>query len=72
MVREDCAEAQRRDFPDPGGMVAAGTDDEASIDVESTLVDQMVVHAAYDYVTPYIGNVSFLIHFDKTVELGGQ
>ncbi len=34
--------------------------------------DQMVVHAAYDYVTPYIGNVSFLIHFDKTVELGGQ
>lgn len=34
--------------------------------------DVLVVHAAYDYVTPFLGNVSFLIHFDKTIEIPAQ
>jgi hypothetical protein len=28
------------------------------------------VHAEYDAPAPFIGNVSFLVHFDKTVILG--
>ena len=50
--------------------------DVKSIDAKSVEVSRqdgaLVVHAAYDYTTPYIGNVSFLIHFDKTVEIPGQ
>jgi len=34
--------------------------------------DVMVVRAAYDYTTPFLFNVSFQIHFDKTVEITGQ
>ena len=27
------------------------------------------VHATYDVTVPFVGNVSFLVHFDKTVTL---
>jgi hypothetical protein len=30
-----------------------------------------VVHAAYDAQTDFIGNVGFVVHFDKTVNLSG-
>jgi Domain of unknown function (DUF4845) len=30
------------------------------------------VHAAYDAETPFIANVGFIVHFDKTVNLGGS
>ena len=28
------------------------------------------LHAEYDAETPFVGNVGFIVHFDKTVELG--
>lgn len=34
--------------------------------------DQLVVHAAYNYEAPFIANVSFLVHFDKKVEIPAQ
>lgn len=34
--------------------------------------DQLVVRAAYDYEAPFIANVSFLVHFDKKVEIPAQ
>jgi Domain of unknown function (DUF4845) len=30
------------------------------------------VHAAYDAETPFIANIGFIVHFDKTVNLGGS
>jgi hypothetical protein len=30
------------------------------------------VRAAYDAETPFIANVGFIVHFDKTVNLGGS
>jgi hypothetical protein len=29
------------------------------------------VHVAYDAQTPFVGNIGFVVHFDKTVTLGG-
>jgi len=34
--------------------------------------DVYVVHAAYDYTTPFLFNVYFTIRFDKTVEVPAQ
>jgi Domain of unknown function (DUF4845) len=34
--------------------------------------DQLIVHAVYDYKAPFIANVSFLVHFDKRVEIPAQ
>jgi len=31
----------------------------------------LTVHAMYDAYTPFIANVGFVVHFDKTVTLGG-
>jgi hypothetical protein len=30
------------------------------------------VHASYDATTPFIANISFLVHFEKTVMVGGS
>jgi hypothetical protein len=32
---------------------------------------ELTVHAAYDAYTPFIANVGFLVHFDKTVTVAG-
>jgi hypothetical protein len=34
--------------------------------------DVFVVRAEYDYVTPFLGNISFSLHFDKSVEVPVQ
>jgi hypothetical protein len=31
-----------------------------------------VVHVAYDAQTSFVGNVGFIVHFDKTVDLAGS
>jgi hypothetical protein len=28
------------------------------------------IHAVYDATTPFVGNIEFLVHFDKTVRIG--
>jgi hypothetical protein len=33
--------------------------------------DSWKVHAAYDATAPFVGNVDLVVHFDKTVSLGG-
>lgn len=41
--------------------------------VEVTREDNVyVVHASYDYVVPFIANLSFQAHFDKSVEIPAQ
>jgi hypothetical protein len=41
-------------------------------DVEVTREDGgLAVHAVYDAYSPFIGNVGFVVHFDKTVMVGG-
>jgi type II secretory pathway pseudopilin PulG len=34
--------------------------------------DQLIVHAVYDYKAPFLANISFLVHFDKQVEIPAQ
>jgi Domain of unknown function (DUF4845)/Prokaryotic N-terminal methylation motif len=50
--------------------------DVKSIDAKSLEIsredDQFVVRAEYDYKAPFIANVSFLVHFDKKVEIPAQ
>ena len=31
-----------------------------------------LVHVAYDAEAPFVGNIGFVVHFDKTVTLGGS
>jgi hypothetical protein len=42
-------------------------------DVEITRDGQdWVVHAAYQYTTEFVGNVGFVVNFDKTVVISGS
>jgi hypothetical protein len=75
---ESVASEVKGDNPDPGAIRTLidrhfNIEDPTSItvkDIEITKADDGVqMHVAYDDSVPYVGNVSLMVHFEKTVKV---